>query len=124
MSAVKTTNNMKNNNKSKHAINVIEKSMAALGLSHNMKTDPSNIQGILKEMQIDDFESTFPPNGLTAVYWVYAVLTLLGLVITYFVITKKADRDAAAGAAQSREEENTSGGGATEKINNTYTFRT
>jgi hypothetical protein len=40
------------------------------------------------------FESTFPPNGLTAVFWVYVCLTALSVLTTIFVISKIADTNA------------------------------
>jgi len=40
------------------------------------------------------FESTFPPNGLTAVFWVYVALTGIGVLTTLLIISKKADKQA------------------------------
>lgn len=36
----------------------------------------------------------FPPNGLAAVFWALALLTLVGSLITFFVITRKTDQEA------------------------------
>jgi len=40
------------------------------------------------------FKSLFPPNGLTAVFWVYVLLTALSLIITVVLLTRKTDRSA------------------------------
>jgi MFS family permease len=40
------------------------------------------------------FENTFPPNGLTAVFWVYVGLTGIAFLTTIFVLSKRADKDA------------------------------
>jgi POT family proton-dependent oligopeptide transporter len=38
------------------------------------------------------FEGIFPPNGLTAVFWVYTFLTLSAVSITLLILTKKTDK--------------------------------
>lgn len=40
------------------------------------------------------FEASFPPNGLTAVFWVYALLTGIAVLSTLFILTKKTDQNA------------------------------
>ncbi len=40
------------------------------------------------------FEDVFPPNGLTAVFWFYVILTFIALLATTFILTKKADKAA------------------------------
>jgi len=40
---------------------IIEKSIISLGLKKNLKTDPKKIREILKEMNLDDFNTNFPP---------------------------------------------------------------
>jgi MFS family permease len=40
------------------------------------------------------FVDVFPPNGLTAVYWVYTFLTMCAVVITLIILTKKTDQNA------------------------------
>ncbi len=52
------------------------------------------------------FESIFPPNGLTAVFWVYVGLTGIAFLTTMFVLTKKADRDAVQRVARETAEMN------------------
>lgn len=58
--------------------------------------------GFVSPITRERFEKVFPPNGLTAVFWVYVVFTFLALLITIFVITKKADESAAKVASESR----------------------
>ena len=40
------------------------------------------------------FESVFPPNGLTAVFWVLVGITFLSLVLTLIILTKRVDKRA------------------------------
>jgi MFS family permease len=42
------------------------------------------------------FENVFPPNGLTAVFWVYTFLTFLAVVVTLLILSKKTDQKAVA----------------------------
>ena len=46
------------------------------------------------------FEHTFPPNGLTAVFWTYALLCGAALLITLVILTKKTDLAAVAHVAR------------------------
>jgi len=50
--------------------------------------------GFISSFTRHAFEKTFPPNGLTAVFWVYVVLTVLSLIITVVILTKKTDKEA------------------------------
>ena len=50
--------------------------------------------GFVSPLVRHNFESVFPPNGLTAVFWVYATLTFIALVITVVIITRKTDQEA------------------------------
>lgn len=50
--------------------------------------------GFISPLVRHRFESVFPPNGLPAVFWVYALLTLLSLLITALILTKKTDQKA------------------------------
>ena len=38
------------------------------------------------------FEDVFPPNGLTAVFWVYSFLTLTAVLVTLIILNKKTDQ--------------------------------
>jgi MFS family permease len=40
------------------------------------------------------FVDSFPPNGLTAVFWTYTALCAIALVITLVVLTRKTDQEA------------------------------
>jgi len=50
--------------------------------------------GFISPLVRHNFETVFPPNGLTAVFWVYAGLTFLALLLTTLIITRKTDRQA------------------------------
>ncbi len=50
--------------------------------------------GILSPLIRHAFEETLPPNGLAAVVWFYTGLTVLSSAATYFIITRKVDRQA------------------------------
>ncbi len=52
--------------------------------------------GFVSPLTRHHFKKVYPPNGLTAVFWLYAILTLLSTIITIIVLSKKADRDAVA----------------------------
>jgi POT family proton-dependent oligopeptide transporter len=53
------------------------------------------------------FTAKFPPNGLTAVFWIYAGITLFGSLLTLLVITRKVDRQAVERVARETREMNT-----------------
>lgn len=82
--------------------------------------------GFISPLTRHSFETIFPPNGLTAVFWVYTGLTLLALFTTLFIITKKTDRKAveqiagetAAQKKESGEKEEEEQEEVKEKINN------
>ncbi len=80
--------------------------------------------GFISSFTRQSFEKTFPPNGLTAVFWVYVGITFLSLILTVILLSKKSDRDAVAkvkaynkkeGEAESDEEETSK---TKERINN------
>lgn len=50
--------------------------------------------GFISPITRHSFETIFPPNGLSAVFWLYTALTLLALFFTLFIITKKTDQKA------------------------------
>jgi MFS family permease len=54
------------------------------------------LSGFISPLIRHNFVDIFPPNGLTAVFWVYTILTLLALLGTLFILSKKADNDAVA----------------------------
>lgn len=50
--------------------------------------------GFVSSFTRQSFENTFPPNGLTAVFWVYAGLTASALILTLLLLNRKADSEA------------------------------
>lgn len=52
------------------------------------------LSGFVSSLTRPNFEDTFPPNGLTSVFWVYVFITAIALAFTIFLLTKKSDRDA------------------------------
>ncbi|NOX89983.1 MAG: peptide MFS transporter [Calditrichaeota bacterium] len=50
--------------------------------------------GFISPLTRHHFKSVFPPNGLSAVFWLYAILTFVSLLITVFILTKKTDQQA------------------------------
>jgi MFS family permease len=53
------------------------------------------------------FERQFPPNGLTAVFWIYSGITLFGSLLTLVMITRKVDRQAVERVARETREMST-----------------
>lgn len=51
----------------------------------------SFLSGFISPITRQHFENRFPPNGLTAVFWLYSALTLVSLVITVILISRKLD---------------------------------
>ncbi|MDZ7725866.1 MAG: MFS transporter [candidate division KSB1 bacterium] len=49
-------------------------------------------------------ETTFPPNGLTAIFWVFTGITLLSLLATATIITKRVDQRAVERVARETRE--------------------
>lgn len=62
------------------------------------------IFGPISSFTRQNFENTFPPNGLTAVFWVLTGITLIAALLTLIIITKKVDRRAVERVAREREE--------------------
>ena len=50
--------------------------------------------GFISSFTRHSFENVFPPNGLTAVFWVYVILTAVSLIITLMFLTRKTDKEA------------------------------
>ena len=50
--------------------------------------------GFISPITRHHFETVFPPNGLTAVFWVYTGLTFIAVLSTVFILTKKTDQAA------------------------------
>jgi len=56
------------------------------------------------------FETVFPPNGLTAVFWVLTAITVLSTLLVLLIITKKVDRHAVERVKRETEEMNREAG--------------
>ncbi len=54
------------------------------------------LSGFISPLVRHNFVDIFPPNGLTSVFWVYTILTLIAILATVFILSKKADNDAVA----------------------------
>ena len=65
------------------------------------------ISGFVSSNTRHGFAATFPPNGLTAVFWIYSGITLFGSLLTLLVITRKVDRQAVERVASETREMNT-----------------
>lgn len=62
------------------------------------------LSGFISSTTRHSFSNVFPPNGLTAVFWVYVILTAVSLIITFILLTKKIDKDAIARVAKENAE--------------------
>ncbi len=52
------------------------------------------IFGPISSFTRQKFETVFPPNGLSAVFWLMTIFTVISLVTTVIMITRKVDRNA------------------------------
>lgn len=52
------------------------------------------LSGFISSFTRQSFESTFPPNGLSAVFWVYVVITGIALLVSVIMLSKKNDEEA------------------------------
>lgn len=52
------------------------------------------LSGPLSSRLRASFSDVFPPNGLTAVFWVYTAITIAACLATILIITKKVDQEA------------------------------
>ena len=64
--------------------------------------------GFISPVTRQFFEGVFPPNGLTAVFWVYTFLTFVAVIITLLILTKKTDQTAVTQIAGETAETNAS----------------
>lgn len=62
------------------------------------------IFGPISSFTRHQFESVFPPNGLTAVFWVLVGITFLSLILTLIIITKRVDKRAVDRVAKETKE--------------------
>jgi len=52
------------------------------------------LSGFISSFSRQSFEKTFPPNGLTAVFWIYAGITFIALLLCIILLNKKSDAEA------------------------------
>ena len=62
------------------------------------------LSGFISSFTRQSFEDTFPPNGLTAVFWIYVGITLIALLSSLFLLTKKNDEAAVKRIKEETEE--------------------
>jgi proton-dependent oligopeptide transporter, POT family len=58
------------------------------------------IAGYIADFTRKSAESIFPPNGLTAVFWIFSAITIIAVLINITILTKKVDKDAVDRAKQ------------------------
>lgn len=63
------------------------------------------LSGFISSFTRQTFEDVVPPNGLSAVFWVYVGLTILALLFSVVMITKSADKAAFKKASGKDEED-------------------
>lgn len=77
--------------------------------------------GFVSSFTRQSFETTFPPNGLTAVFWVYVGLTVVALILTMILLSNKLDKEAVAkikSESGTQDEDNEKDEIKIEKVNN------
>jgi proton-dependent oligopeptide transporter, POT family len=65
------------------------------------------ISGFVSSNTRHVFAAKFPPNGLTAVFWIYSGITLFGSLLTLLIITRTVDRQAVERVAKETRQMNT-----------------
>lgn len=75
--------------------------------------------GFISSFSRQNFEDVMPPNGLTAVFWIYVVLTAVAILASVLIITKKADK-AAYKLASGKDESDDKKVSTEPKINNIF----
>ncbi len=61
--------------------------------------------GFVSSFTRRSFQNVLPPNGLAAVYWVYVGITLISLLLTLVLLSKKTDKAAVASVRAEMEKE-------------------
>ena len=54
------------------------------------------LSGFISSLTRQHFVDIFPPNGLTAVFWVFTIITFIALLVTVILLSKKTDQQAVA----------------------------
>ena len=73
------------------------------------------LSGFVSPLTRHTFDKIFPPNGLTAVFWVYTILTLVSILVTLLILTKRVDKNAVERVAKETLEMNKNGKGSEKK---------
>jgi POT family proton-dependent oligopeptide transporter len=63
--------------------------------------------GFISSLTRQNFVDIFPPNGLTAVFWVFAGITFIALLVTVVLLSKKTDASAVARVKEELKKEGT-----------------
>jgi POT family proton-dependent oligopeptide transporter len=66
----------------------------AYGVVYGLMNLGAFLSGFVSSNTRHAFVAKFPPNGLTAVFWIYSGITLFGSLLTLMLITPKVDRQA------------------------------
>ena len=54
------------------------------------------LSGFISSLTRQRFVDIFPPNGLTAVFWAFTIITFIALLVTVILLSKKTDAEAVA----------------------------
>ncbi len=77
------------------------------------------LSGFISSLTRQNFVDIFPPNGLTAVFWVFTIITFIALLLTVILLSKKTDTEAVAKVKEELEKEGTAGEDENEEENQT-----
>jgi MFS family permease len=80
----------------------------AYGVVYGLMNLGAFLSGFVSANTRHAFALKFPPNGLAAVFWIYAAITLGGSLLTLLIISRKVDRQAVERVARETREMNTS----------------
>ncbi|MCP5054915.1 MAG: peptide MFS transporter [bacterium] len=69
-------------------------SAMAYAVLYGMMNLGAFLSGPISSVTRKQFDNEFPPNGLTAVFWAFTILTLLATVASFMIIKKSVDRAA------------------------------
>jgi POT family proton-dependent oligopeptide transporter len=79
----------------------------AYGVVYGLMNLGAFLSGFVSSNTRHAFVAKFPPNGLTAVFWIYSGITLFGSLLTLLIITRKVDRQAVERVGRETREMNT-----------------
>jgi len=65
------------------------------------------LSGFISSLTRQNFVDVFPPNGLTAVFWAFTIITFIALLVTVILLSKKTDEQAVARVKEELEKEGT-----------------